>query len=134
MHELAEKIFNRPEVLGHFLGYDKLTEIHGEWIKEFWAAPPNVTNIKKQAHRGSYKTTAISVVGPIWKHLFKAEHRILLSRKTFTNACDTLDEIAGHYRGPKIRELYRKLRGISYFKLKVDRRGRITLPTKRKPW
>ncbi len=130
MNELGAKILDRPHILGHYLGYDKLTEEHGNWIKEFWLAD---TDVWKQAHRGSFKTTAITVVGPILRHLFKPEDRILLSRKTYTNACDTLEEIAGHYRGPAVRELYKKVRGIDNFRLKVDRRGRITLPTKKEP-
>lgn len=130
MNELGAKIYDQPHILGHFLGYDKLTEDHGKWIKEFWTATKDVW---KQAHRGSFKTTAVTVVGPIWRHLFKAEDRILLSRKTYTNSCDTLEEIAGHYRGPKIKELYRKVRGIDNFRLRVDRRGRIVLPTKKEP-
>jgi hypothetical protein len=130
MHELAAKIFHEPHVLGNFLGYEKLTEIHGDWIKKMWGSHQDV---RLMAHRGSYKTTALSVVGPIWYHLFKPEDRILLTRKTYTNACDTLNEIVGHYRGPKIKELYRKVRGIPDFKLKGDRRGQIVLPTKTRP-
>lgn len=128
MHPLSAKIYDRPEVLGHFLGYDKLTRKDGELIKWMWESK---SDIYYQGHRGSYKTTKFAIVGSIWYHYFKAQDSILISRKTVTNSCDTLDEIAGHYRGPKIKELYRKTRGINDFKLRVDRKGKIVLPTKK---
>lgn len=130
MHPLAVNLWDQPHVLGHILGYEDLTEKHGEWIKEVWTAKKDVW---KLAHRGSFKTTSISIVGPIWYHIFQPEDSILLTRKTFSNACDTLDEMAGHYRGGRVREIYRKIRNIPYFKLKQDKRGRVVLPTKTKP-
>lgn len=127
MHPLVANIFDEPHILGHFLGYDKLDEIHSEWIKRCWGSQKDENIL---AHRGSYKTTAVTIVGSIWYHFFNPNDSILLSRKTVTNACDTLDEIAGHYRGPKIRELYQKTKGLQNFRLRTDRRGKLVLPTK----
>jgi hypothetical protein len=127
VHPLVAKIYDQPHILGNFLGYEKLGEVHSEWIRRCWGSSKDENEL---AHRGSYKTTAITIVGSIWYHFFKPNDSILLSRKTVTNSCDTLDEIAGHYRGPKIRELYRKTHDIENFKLRTDRRGKIVLPTK----
>lgn len=127
VHPLVAKIYDQPHILGHWLGYDKLDEIHSEWIKRCWGSTKDENVL---AHRGSYKTTAVTILGSIWYHFFKPNDSILLSRKTVTNACDTLDEIAGHYRGPRIRELYQKTKGLENFKLRTDRRGKIVIPTK----
>lgn len=127
LHPLATKIFDKPHILGHFLGYEKLGQIHSDWIKRCWGSQKDENEL---AHRGSFKTTSITVLGSIWYHYFKPNDCALLSRKTVTNACDTLDEIIGHYKGAKIRELYLKTRGIENFKLRTSRRGKIVLPTK----
>lgn len=129
MHPLTANIFDQPHILGNFLGYNELSHQDDALIHRLWRSKKDEFYL---GHRGSYKTTKLTIVGSIWHHYFKAQDPMLLSRKTYTNSCDTLEEIAGHYRGPKIKELYRKTRGIPNFKLRVDRRGKIVLPTKKR--
>ncbi len=83
-----------------------------------------------QAHRKSYKTTAIIIVGCIWYLIFKANHRILIARKENSAAVRVLKAIRQHYRSAKMKALYYRLTGIEDFTLVEDKDSRIVLPTK----
>jgi hypothetical protein len=49
----------KPYKLGHLLGFNKLTELHNNWIVDMLIGKEDKT---LQAHRGSYKTTCVSIV------------------------------------------------------------------------
>ena len=49
----------KPYKLGHLLGFKKLTELHNNWIVDMLIGKEDKT---LQAHRGSYKTTCVSIV------------------------------------------------------------------------
>jgi len=79
-----ELFIRKPHVFGHYLGYSDLIELHSEWIKDAW-----IRKDKKamQAHRNSYKTTAILIVGALWYHLFYDPNAtILFLRKADSDA------------------------------------------------
>ena len=48
----------KPYKLGHLLGFTKLTELHNGWIIDMLKGKGDKT---LQAHRGSYKTTCVSI-------------------------------------------------------------------------
>lgn len=54
----AKIIRYNPIAFGVENGFDKLTDIHNEWLKEYLFGSSDYT---LQAHRGSYKTTVISI-------------------------------------------------------------------------
>jgi hypothetical protein len=124
-----EKLKKYPHKLGWFYGYDRLSDIHSEWIKYIWTAKEDRA---LQAFRGSYKTTALIIIGTIWYLLFNPDDRILLARKDYTNAADALGEIIRLYKRQETLYLYDKLYGIKNFELTVERKDMITLPTKTK--
>ncbi len=127
MKSLAKQILRYPHKLGWFLGYNDLNEIHSRWIKRIWGQDKSRT---LWAHRGSFKTTSIVVVGAIWYALFNPDDPILICRKTHTNACNILATISKHYKGAEMKALYGELYDINDFRLIMDRRDRIVLPTK----
>lgn len=47
-----------PFLFGHAVGFTLLTELHNDWIQDMVFGEDDVT---LQAHRGSYKTTAVSI-------------------------------------------------------------------------
>ena len=51
-------LLTKPYKLGHALGFTKLTELHNEWIIDMVRGREDKT---LQAHRGSYKTTCVSI-------------------------------------------------------------------------
>ena len=49
---------NQPYKLGHLVGFDKLGDLHNKWIYGMVNATEDKT---LQAHRGSFKTTCVSI-------------------------------------------------------------------------
>lgn len=95
----------KPHVLGNALGYADLGQIHSDWIRFIWGTNENRT---LQAHRGSYKTTAVTVVGTIYYLLFNPNARILICRKEAGGSAAILDEISKHLKGRMIRALVKQ--------------------------
>jgi hypothetical protein len=114
---LAKKLTNKPHLLGIYLGYNRLTDLHSEWIKYCFTTP---IDCSLQAHRGSYKTTAVMIVGTIWWLLFHFNDRILLIRKDFTAASDVLKVISRQMKTPLMHTLFIELYGFDY-KIILDR-------------
>jgi len=114
---IIKLIIDKPHLLGNYLGYDRLTEIHSEWIKYCFTTP---VDSALQAHRGSYKTTAVMIVGAIWWLLFHFNDRILMIRKDFTAASDILKVIARQMKTQKMHTLFKKIYGFDY-NVEVDR-------------
>lgn len=54
----VELMLDNPVALGHLLGFTKLTELHNGWIIDMVCGKDDAT---LQAHRGSYKTTCVSL-------------------------------------------------------------------------
>ncbi len=102
--KLLETIKNKPHVLGHWLGYNDLSEIHSKWIIDCWDSGKDYT---LQAHRNSYKTTAVLVIGAIRWLFFHPNDTILISRKSQTDANKILSEIATHYNSDKLKTIYK---------------------------
>lgn len=117
-----------PHKLGWYLGYSRLKPIHGQWIKKVWGSTQPVT---LQAHRQSYKTTSVMIVGAMWCLLFNPNWRILFGRKEVSGAISVLKAIRTHYRGEKMVALYDKLEITDNFHLVEDTDNRVTLCTKR---
>lgn len=64
--QILRLIKHEPYKIGHFVGFKDLTELHNEWLKSFLFAKEDQTLL---AHRGSYKTTILS--------LFLAIHTVI---------------------------------------------------------
>ena len=56
--QAIEFLRDRPVKYANLLGFDKLTDIHNDWIREMVLGKEDFT---LEAHRGSYKTTCVSV-------------------------------------------------------------------------
>jgi hypothetical protein len=97
LDQILKTIANEPIYLGYQLGYDKLLPIHDHWIKDCWTKNDYVL----QAHRNSYKTTAVLVVGSIRWLLFNPNDSILIIRKDFESAISLLREITKQYQTNK---------------------------------
>lgn len=119
-----------PHKLGHAIGYTKLIADHGNWIKYIWGDKLNNDERAIQAHRNSYKTTAIDIVGAMWKLLFNPQYTILLVREETSNAIAIVLEITDKYKHQNMVALYNELYGIDTFTLKRESQKSIVLPTK----
>lgn len=76
--EALDLLWENPIKIGHWVGFRDLTEIHNEWLKDFLFYPFDQT---LQGHRGSYKTTTLSLFFAIHAIIFPNE-TVLFFRKT----------------------------------------------------
>lgn len=63
---VLDLLWNEPYKIGHWVGFKDLTTLHNEWLRSFLYADEDQTLL---AHRGSYKTTDLS--------LFLAIHTVI---------------------------------------------------------
>ena len=56
--QAVDFLLDSPYRFGHLVGFTRLTELHNGWIKEMIRGKEDKT---LQAHRGSYKTTCVSI-------------------------------------------------------------------------
>ena len=118
-----------PHLLGHLVGKNLLTAIHSQWIWEVWGAPEG-EHTALQAHRGGYKTTAITEIGIIWWLLFHPDTRIALIRETFTAANETLKAIKQYMQAPAIKALFHAVHKAPP-KAKISKDGTVTYSFKK---
>ena len=120
--EQLRLLASHPHLIGHLVGKDKLTELHSEWIKAVWLPQAHTA---LQAHRGGYKTTAVTEIGIIWRLLFHPNTRIALIRETWTESNSTLKTIAQYMQTELIAELFRAMHD-AYPRMTTQRDGRLT--------
>lgn len=108
--ELVARVRDYPHLIGHMVGKDKLTPMHSDWCKMVWDSPGG-EHCSLMAHRGAYKTTAITEVGIIYYLLFHPSERIALIRENWTEAAKTLETIKHYMKADAIRSLFTYLHG-----------------------
>ena len=57
-NQILKMLWENPIKIGHWVGFKDLTELHNDWLKMFLYSDEDVT---VQGHRGSYKTTVLSL-------------------------------------------------------------------------
>lgn len=115
------QVAEHPHLLGLMAGKKKLTELHSDWIKYIWNTR---LNRSLQAHRGSYKTTAIAEVGTILWLLFHPNERVCIVRKTFTDAAEVVNTISLMMQMPPVMELFKVAHGF-YPHADINREGKL---------
>ncbi|MDR2551919.1 MAG: hypothetical protein LBD31_01965 [Treponema sp.] len=97
-----------PHLLGHLLGFDKLLPLHSDWITKCWDSPGSHGLM---AFRGSYKTSSVVTTGIIRYLLFQPNARILVIRKTHTDACRIVKAVSRAFDKLGIRALFTAVHG-----------------------
>lgn len=87
--EAIELLLDYPVELGHLLGFTKLTDLHNEWIKDMVIGSGDET---LQAHRGSYKTTCLSIALPIIM-IVAPDDKSLFMRKTDNDTKEIIAQV-----------------------------------------
>lgn len=82
-------LLDHPYKVGHLLGFDRLTELHNGWIRDMVSGKEDKT---LQAHRGSYKTTCVSLALAITMALMPRK-RVLFMRKTDSDTKEVLAQV-----------------------------------------
>lgn len=86
--DLKKLLKEQPYKIGHFVGFKDLTELHNTWLKSFLYSKENQTLL---AHRGSYKTTDLSLFLAIHP-IIHPNQNIIFFRKTDTDVIEVIKQ------------------------------------------
>lgn len=88
--EAIKLVKEKPYKIGHLVGFEKLTILHNDWIKEFVYGKEDVT---EKSHRGSYKTTAVALSLALIVLLFPNQSTLFM-RKTDADVVEVITLVA----------------------------------------
>lgn len=100
-------LLNEPVKIGYAVGFDKLTELHNRWIVDMIRGTQDKT---LQAHRGSYKTTCVSIALACIFVLLPNKKTLFL-RKTDADVKEVIRQVRNILLSPPIQEAARLIHG-----------------------
>lgn len=106
--QTATWLLERPVEFARLLGFDKLTELHNAWITDMVRGSADTT---LQSHRGSYKTTCVSLALAILMVLRPAL-RILFMRKTDADIKEVIAQVRHILEAPATRAAVYAIYGV----------------------
>nr|DAT27029.1 MAG TPA: Terminase large subunit [Bacteriophage sp.] len=83
---VLDLLWNEPYKIGHWVGFTDLTTLHNEWLRSFLYAENDQTLL---AHRGSYKTTDLSLFLAIHT-VTRPNENVMFFRKTDDDVTEVL--------------------------------------------
>ena len=101
-------LWEEPYKIGHWVGFKDLTELHNGWLRSFLFGSSTQTLL---AHRGSYKTTVLSLFLAIYPVVRPAEN-VLFFRKTDTDVTEVIGQAQKILESPVMRKIVRNLYGV----------------------
>jgi hypothetical protein len=88
--QALDLIWRNPIEIGHWVGFKDLTSLHNEWLRSFLYESDDQT---LQAHRGSFKTTTLSLFFAI-HCIIKPNETLLYFRKTGSDVAEVARQTA----------------------------------------
>lgn len=88
--EILDYIMDYPADIGRIVGFSDLTGLHNEWIKKMIEPKGDFT---LQAHRGSFKTTCISIAIAL-RMVLRAWENIIFMRKTESDVTEVIRQVS----------------------------------------
>ena len=85
---VLDLLWNEPYKIGHWVGFKDLTALHNEWLRSFLYAENDQTLL---AHRGSYKTTDLSLFLAIHT-VIKPNENVMFFRKTDDDVTEVMTQ------------------------------------------
>lgn len=102
-------MLTKPYKLGHLLGFTKLTEeLHNHWLIDMITSSGDKT---LQAHRGSYKTTCVSVALTILM-ILTPNVKILFARKTDGDVKEITNQVKKMLMSAHVRYFVKSIYGV----------------------
>lgn len=84
--KVLDLLWNEPYKIGHWVGFRDLTALHNEWLRSFLYSDIDQTLL---AHRGSYKTTDLSLFLAIHT-VIEPNENVMFFRKTDDDVTEVL--------------------------------------------
>lgn len=103
-------LLTKPYKLGHMLGFTLLTELHNEWIIEMVRGTEDRT---LQSHRGSYKTTCVSIALAILIVLLPRK-KVMFMRKTDSDTKEIINQVRKILESPYMMYFVSVIYGINF--------------------
>jgi predicted phage terminase large subunit-like protein len=119
--EAVKFLKTKPYKLGHLLGFKKLTLLHNAWMIKMMTSKKDET---LQAHRGSYKTTCVSIVLALLMILLPNK-RILFMRKTDDDVKEIIKQVRNILLDPHMQVFVSAIYGVQ-LKLTVDNANELS--------
>lgn len=102
-----EFLTKHPAKFGNLLGYTRLTELHNGWIRDMLFGQGDRT---LQAHRGSYKTTAVGVALTV-QLMLRGWENCMFIRKTDDDVKEVIRQVQRNLKNPASKAIYHALTG-----------------------
>lgn len=102
-------VVHKPVAFGLESGFDLLTDLHNEWIKMFLFSKEDVT---LQAHRGSYKTTCLSIAIALLL-VIQPTKKIIFIRKTDDDVKEIIAQVGKLLKKAIFKQLAFHLYGVN---------------------
>lgn len=113
--DAVNKLLKRPVEFAWLLGFDKLEELHNDWIIDMVSGKEDRT---LQSHRGSYKTTCVAVALALICILLP-RCRTLFMRKTDTDTKEIIAQVKNILEHPATRYFVRCIYGVDLLLIKA---------------
>ena len=110
-NEALDFLLNRPYEFGRMIGFTKLQPIHNEWIVDMVRGQEDVT---LQAHRGSYKTTCVSIALSLIIILLPNKKTVFI-RKTGDDVVEIIKQVQKILQSPYTRYLVYAIYGVDLY-------------------
>ena len=105
--QILELLWERPIEIAHWVGYDRMTDLHNDWLRQMLYGDDDYT---LQAHRGSYKSTDLSVYFAIHAIIYPNQSLIYM-RKTDANVADICRQTQNILMSGAIQQIVRIMYG-----------------------
>ena len=114
--EAVRFLTRHPEKFGRMVGFTKLRELHGKWMRKMLdVEAPDMT---LQGHRGAFKTTCLSIVLVLILILLPNK-RTLFARKTDDDVKEIINQVRKILTMPQVAYFVTVIYGVS-LKLTTD--------------
>ncbi len=128
--QIVEVLKNDPKRFGHYLGYDKLTDIHNVWHKIVWRSKVDQTLM---SHRGSYKTSGLLIIGAVIHMIINPAESLCIMRKEYSDHVrPAVKEIGKLMQSDKVRDIIKRIYNIDPVIEATDSEINTNLSAKRK--
>ena len=107
-NKYLDLIMDEPYKIGHWLGFKDLTELHNDWIKMMMFSEEDKTLL---AHRGSYKTTCLSIAIALLMVIYP-RLTIIFLRKTDTDVKEVIKQVGKILKDFTTMYLCQKIYGV----------------------
>jgi len=107
--EAVNFLLKHPEKFGHLVGFTKLRDLHGQWMRKMLNGTGDMT---LQGHRESYKTTCLSIVLAIYI-ILQPNIRTLFIRKTDDDVKEIINQVRKILQNPRTVYLVSVIYGVN---------------------